>query len=252
MTQKTALILTTALTVFMIIVATALALRLGNPTTPVADAAQAVPTVDVVPVTTPSQNLSLEEVLQRDAVYRQRLEEANAQLEAAYTQMRRLQQQLQQLQEQNNLLLQREQLYQQRLQEANRLLGQGNTASAASTAQAQGGPAGQAPTTDGSLPAPQGSIPSTPSSSQPFAPAVSGPILPEQAAQIAQSYVGGGNVYEIELKNESGMVVYKVKVDGYEVYIDAYTGQVVFSKFDKDSGYYDDHDDHDDHEEHDD
>ncbi len=236
MTQKTALILTTALTVFMIIVATALALRVSQPTTPIADAAPiAVPVTEMpttVPPTagesaaTPPVTLSPEEVLQREALYRQRLAEANAQLEAAYTQMRQLQQQLQQLQEQNNLLLQREQLYQQRLQEANRLL-------------AQGGQATQASAIDSGLPASQEPIPSAPSSPPPSSPVGDTSISPEQAAWIAQSYVGGGNVHEVELKNKYGVTAYKVEVGGYEVYIDAYTGQIVFSKNEHDE----DHDD---------
>ena len=117
MSRKTALILTAALTMFVIVVAGALAVRLGasgaDPT-PVA----AVETATVEPIVTGDA------VRQREALYQQRLEEANAQLQQAYEQLRQLQSQIQQLQAQNATLLQREQIYQQRLEEANRLLQQ--------------------------------------------------------------------------------------------------------------------------------
>lgn len=120
MSRKTALILTAALTMFVIVVAGALAVRLGASNadpTPVA----AVETATVAPTTTA---IAADAVLQREALYRQRLEEANAQLQQAYEQLRQLQAQIQQLQAQNATLLQREQIYQQRLAEANRLLQQ--------------------------------------------------------------------------------------------------------------------------------
>ncbi len=120
MSRKTALILTAALTTFVIVVAGALAVRLGAANADPAPAA-AVETATVAPNTTA---IAADAVLQREALYRQRLEEANTQLQQAYQQLQQLQAQVRQLQAQNATLLQREQVYQQRLAEANRLLQQ--------------------------------------------------------------------------------------------------------------------------------
>lgn len=117
MSRKPALILTSALTAFVLIVAGALAVRLGTSNASTVPAA----TVDPAPATVPA---TAEAVLQRELLYQQRLEDANAQLQQAYEQMRQLQAQVQQLQAQNATLLEREQIYRQRLQEANRLLQQ--------------------------------------------------------------------------------------------------------------------------------
>lgn len=118
MTRKTALILTTALTVFVLAATVALAVRLGIP------AVESTSTVesDSAAATdfSPTQMLP-----QREEVYRKRLKEANAQLQQTYEQVQQLKSQLQQLQEQNARLLQREEVYRERLQEANRLLQQG-------------------------------------------------------------------------------------------------------------------------------
>lgn len=63
------------------------------------------------------------------------------------------------------------------------------------------------------------------------APAAQGPITPEQAAQAAIAYRGGGEVREVEVERERGMTVYEVKfTDGGEVYVDAATGQVVYAR----------------------
>lgn len=67
----------------------------------------------------------------------------------------------------------------------------------------------------------------------PAAPAavVTAPLEAEQAAQIALSYRGGGEVREVETEQEHGAVVYDVKfTDGASVYVDAATGQVVYAR----------------------
>lgn len=63
--------------------------------------------------------------------------------------------------------------------------------------------------------------------------AENGRISPEQAKEIALDYVGKGYVDDIELENEKGMLLYEVEVedgdDDIDVYIDAYTGEVVYT-----------------------
>lgn len=131
MSRKTALIITTALTAFVLIVAGALAVRLGISHADPALAVSVDPTTANAPVAT-------EIVQQREALYRQRLDLANAQLEQAYGQMQQLQTQLQQIQMQNATLLEREVVFQQRLEEANSMLQQG----AATVQSWPSGPAG--------------------------------------------------------------------------------------------------------------
>ncbi|MFQ5855252.1 MAG: hypothetical protein ACE5LU_06380 [Anaerolineae bacterium] len=117
MSRKTALILTSTLTAFVLIVTAALAVRLGTFNTAPTPAAA----VDSPPATVPA---TAEAVLQRESLYQQRLEDANTEPQQTYEQVRQLQAQLQQLQTLNATLLKRDQIYQQRLQEANRLLQQ--------------------------------------------------------------------------------------------------------------------------------
>ncbi len=123
MSQRMALVLSAALTVFVVIVAVALGARLGG------TASEATSTVDPPPVaqgksgTVASSNLT-DIVWQREQGYRQVVEEANSRLQQAYDNVRTLQAQLLRLQSQNAALVEREQTYQQRLQEANRLLQQ--------------------------------------------------------------------------------------------------------------------------------
>ena len=57
------------------------------------------------------------------------------------------------------------------------------------------------------------------------------PISEEQAIAAAVAYLGGGTVREGEREYEHGVDAYEVKFsDGSEVYVDAYTGQVVYAK----------------------
>ncbi len=59
-------------------------------------------------------------------------------------------------------------------------------------------------------------------------------ISAEQAAQIAITYRGGGQVRKVERENEHGMEVYEVKfIDGAEVYVAASDGAVVYARLDK-------------------
>jgi hypothetical protein len=123
MSQKLALLVSVALTVFVVIVAGALATRLGGVTsdaTPSADRPQ-LAQEDLSKQISP---VPLEVVQQREQQYRQRIDEANARLRQADEQQHRLQARLQELQSHNATLLERERTYQQRLQEANSLLQQ--------------------------------------------------------------------------------------------------------------------------------
>ncbi|MGJ9382804.1 PepSY domain-containing protein [Salipaludibacillus sp. CF4.18] len=57
-------------------------------------------------------------------------------------------------------------------------------------------------------------------------------ISSEEAKEIALAHVGNGKVDDIELDNEDGLLLFEVEVehndDDVEVYIDAYTGEVVY------------------------
>lgn len=123
MSQKMAVVLSAALTVFVVIVAVALGARLRG------SAPEATSTVDPPPTAQgesgaiTSANLT-EIVAQRERGYRQLVEEANGRVQQAYDNVRALQAQLQRLQSQNAVLVEREQTYQQHLQEGNRLLQQ--------------------------------------------------------------------------------------------------------------------------------
>lgn len=69
------------------------------------------------------------------------------------------------------------------------------------------------------------------------------PISPDQAVAAATAYLGGGTVVKVEREYEHGVDVYEVEFrDGSEVYVDSYTGQVVYAKI-KNSGGDDDDDD---------
>ncbi|MBP8251377.1 MAG: PepSY domain-containing protein [Herpetosiphon sp.] len=78
-------------------------------------------------------------------------------------------------------------------------------------------------------------------------------ISQEQAVAFAQQYLGGGDVAKVEREIEHGQDVYNVKFDnGSEVYVDSFTGEVVYVKSEapatnrNDDHGDDDDDDHDD------
>jgi hypothetical protein len=123
MSQKMAVCVSAALTVFVLIVAGGLAVRLGGLPPAAMQAVEPAPAarVESEAVASPA---TLDVLIQREQRYRQQMEEANSRLQAAYHDMRALQAQLQRLQTQNATLTEREHTYQQRLQEANRLLQQ--------------------------------------------------------------------------------------------------------------------------------
>ncbi|WP_287156373.1 PepSY domain-containing protein [Chloroflexus sp.] len=77
------------------------------------------------------------------------------------------------------------------------------------------------------------------------------PISEDQAIAAAVAYLGGGTVREVEREYEHGVDAYEVKFsDGSEVYVDAYTGQVVYAKVKNVySGGDDDHDEEEDDDE---
>lgn len=116
MSRRMALIATSALTAFVLIALGALAVRIGASNADSAPASVA----DQAGIADPASG-SLSE---REQIYQQRLEEANAQLQQAFEKIQQLDGQLQQARTQNAILLQREQIYQQRLQEAGQLLQQ--------------------------------------------------------------------------------------------------------------------------------
>lgn len=122
MSRKLALILTTVLTVFVLVTAVALALRLRGADVSVADDMPTAPTAASTPT-------------DREAQYRQRLEEAN-------TRLLELQAQVEQLQAQNAQLLERDRQFQQRIEEANRLLQQLQTPASTAMGGWPSGPAG--------------------------------------------------------------------------------------------------------------
>ncbi|NOK63358.1 MAG: peptidase [Chloroflexi bacterium AL-W] len=63
------------------------------------------------------------------------------------------------------------------------------------------------------------------------APDSQGEVSREQAIQVAIEYAGGGDVHEVELENERGRRVYEIELtDGSEIYVDATTGQVVYAE----------------------
>lgn len=71
------------------------------------------------------------------------------------------------------------------------------------------------------------------------------PISEDQAIAAAVAYLGGGTVKKVKREYEHGVDAYEVKFsDGSEVYVDAYTGQVVYAKVK--NVYGNDGDEHDD------
>ncbi|MGQ9775284.1 PepSY domain-containing protein [Chloroflexus sp.] len=71
------------------------------------------------------------------------------------------------------------------------------------------------------------------------------PISEDQAIAAAVAYLAGGTVEKVKREYEHGVDAYEVKFsDGSEVYVDAYTGQVVYAKVK--NVYGDDGDEHDD------
>ncbi len=56
-------------------------------------------------------------------------------------------------------------------------------------------------------------------------------ISPDAAASAAVAYLGGGTVVRVELEEEHGALVYEVRfANDSRVYVDAYTGSVVYAK----------------------
>ncbi len=69
-------------------------------------------------------------------------------------------------------------------------------------------------------------------------------INEDQAIAAAVAYMGGGTVAKVKREYEHGVDVYEVKfTDGSEVYVDAYSGQVVYAKVNNTVNDNDDNDD---------
>lgn len=182
MSRQLALLLTTALTAFVLVIGAVLMLQLRNakPTEtemeaalagdplPIVEAAPFTPTIPIT-VNVPEPATPVMDPA-REALYRQQIEEANRrllqlqsqvqqlqeanqrlvqvqnqQIEQFQTRLQQLQAQNEQLLAQNRQLLERETIYRQRLEEANRLLQQFSAPVAASPQVALGGwPSGPA------------------------------------------------------------------------------------------------------------
>jgi uncharacterized membrane protein YkoI len=76
-------------------------------------------------------------------------------------------------------------------------------------------------------------------------------ISSEQALQAAVAYRGGGSVERVELEEEHGLLIFDVRfVDDSRVYVDAFTGEVVYARLESagdnsgSGGGDDSHDDH--------
>ena len=169
MSRRAALVVTSALTAFVLITVAAVGLRLG--------ASQASP--DFGSGTAAASDLfDAAQLQEREQLYRQRLEEAIARLQEASAEVQRRQ----------------------------ALVG-----------------------------APQGEA----------GPGLGGDSLLSEAVavQTAVAYTGGGRVRGVELEREHGVTAYEVKLDRGKVYVDAYTGEVVYSKLPRQTGEDEEHDD---------
>ena len=118
MLQRTALIISTALTVLTVLVGLGLALRVASSSAPIEDAADGSRSSEQ---NDPAARYS-EQNAEQDAVYREafeRLSAANTALATSYQRIDALREEMRQLQEQNATLRQREATYQERLAQAN-------------------------------------------------------------------------------------------------------------------------------------
>lgn len=201
MSKKAALMVATALTVFVLLTVAGVAAALGvSMTAPDSAAAAAPQPIAPVEVSEP--------LLDREREYADRIEEANVRLQQGYSDIQDLQLRIQELEARNATLIEREEVYRSQLQEANRLL------------------TGEPQLTM------NGAVATSPARTS------QGVISPETAAEIASRYLGGAMIREVELEEERGLTVYEVETDRSEVYVDAYSGEVVYVESD-------DHDDHD-------
>jgi small-conductance mechanosensitive channel len=130
MSQKVALFIAAALTALVVVVVATLGFRLSITNAAPNDTVQATPTEAATPED-PVYQEALQaldqantQMQQLEQTYRQRLDEASAQLQKLTNDNAALQALVKQLKAQNATLLAREKVYQQRLEEANRLLQQ--------------------------------------------------------------------------------------------------------------------------------
>lgn len=239
MTKKGALVVTSLLTVFVLVIMLGVMTRLtaadASANSPSGAVAQAAPQgAQVAPIAQSSAAPVVDAQLaqQREQIYRQRLDEANAQIQKANAQIQQANEQFRQMQAQNTQLLQREQTYQQRLQEANSRLMQPGAQAVAVSQSTQVSPQQTSPQ-QAATPQ-QAGIPQPTGQQQALPQLASQQMLsPDQAAAIASQYMGGGRVGEVKLERAHGAVAYEVKVGGGNVAVDAYNGDVLFSKQEK-------------------
>jgi hypothetical protein len=114
MGQKTALVITVGLTLFVLGTGGMLALNLAPPTPEVL--------VDETAVMLTTDTALVDTLLERDALYQERLVEANQIIQQANTTNAELQTERDTLVDQNKALLEREALYRQAIEKANALL----------------------------------------------------------------------------------------------------------------------------------
>lgn len=241
MRQRTALVIAAALTAFVLVLVGGLASRISQLTETQPAASVAAAPTDAPITLDPTAQALLQE---REAAYQQALAEANSRIEQANAQLAQANTQLAQ---------------------APAVAAPSASSYAVSAEQAQQIALGAAPGAALSKPAELVLYQDRPSyevtldrglvyvdaqsgailANGAAAPAAQGPITPEQAAQVAITYRGGGEVREVERERERGLTVYEVKfTDGGEVYVDAATGQVVYARItENDEREGDEHDD---------
>lgn len=127
MSHRLAFLVATVLTAFVVATTSALVLHVGDRGEAQAQPDQADARDESAPASPDGSTLSAaiqDAVLQREAVYRQRIDEANAQLQQSQELVAALRADLERLRAQNAALLERDATYRERLEEANRLLQQ--------------------------------------------------------------------------------------------------------------------------------
>ena len=246
MKQHTLLGIAAALTAFVLVLIGALAGQISQSSAPVASVAtDAVADPVVVSTEAPASapavlDPALEALIrEREAAYQRALAEANRRLEAANSQV------AQQMNQQQSAPAPQgpaaaQPAYPISTEQAQAIaLGLANGATLARPAELvryQGAPAYEVIFDRGAVyvDAQSGAVlASTLTQSQPQ-PVGQTRITPDQAAQIAIAYRGGGQIRKVELEHERGVEAYEVKfTDGAKVYVAVSDGAVVYARLDK-------------------
>jgi uncharacterized membrane protein YkoI len=239
MNQRTALTIAAALTAFLLVVIGGLASRLTS-------------TPDVTPAAAAQIDPATEALIQeREAAYRQALAEANARLEEANRQIAAANQRLQEPSispDTGAAVAAPAPAYAVSVEQAQTIAqgaaGDVLSSRAAELVSFQGTPAYEVGFGSGLIyvDAQSGAVlynGVTPASGQ---------VSQEQAIQAALAYLGGGEVRDAELKEEHGMLVYRIKFsDGSEIYVDPASGQVAYAEIAGGEHERHEHEQHDEH-----